>query len=348
MAVTETPPHERREETTTTRTAKKGGASEWVKKHKAVTVLGGVGAVVLLISHKGSSSSQSASQTAQDAAAEQAAIDQAVGDATGVQGSSGGNTGLSGGDTGTDTGTGSGDGSGTGEGGGNAGGGDGAGGVDPTGGLTVNVNIPSNSGAPTGGGVSSGGGGSGHFTSKATTITSGQYTGIEGLTAPSGHKKPPPKKGYTTVGLGGGKWAYVPTRAAHGATHPHIVDPFNHPKNTHPKSAPRAGRKPPPAPREPPPKTHPKRKGKGSIVKFGRFFDGAQSCHVGQAHVSSDGVVHEPVTINYGGYTETHMSHNRGDAWTDNVPGYTPPSRGVPIERLGTPPLVELEGEDWR
>lgn len=273
--------------------AKKGN---WFQQHKAIAIVGGAGVAILLLSHKGASSSSTDADTAaQDAAAEQAAIDQAVGDQTGNAATDPG--------TSSDPGGGGSDPSGgSGSGGSNGGGGDGqdpggTGSADPsgTGGVTINEG-----------------------NTKVTVNTPGGTPSAKALPSQATVNK-------DVTGL------QKVTKAATGGTGKVI-----------PKITP--AKKSKPAPKTPPKPTKPPSKTKGSVLKHGRAFPGAISCHVGMGHTSSDGVLHEPITVNYGGYSETHMSHNRGQSWTDRVPGYTPPSRGVPLVRLGTP---EVLGADW-
>lgn len=46
---------------------------------------------------------------------------------------------------------------------------------------------------------------------KLPPLTGGtNAAGLKPIRAPSGHTKPPPKKGYKVVGLGGGNWEYKP------------------------------------------------------------------------------------------------------------------------------------------
>jgi hypothetical protein len=206
----------------------------------------------------------------------------------------------------------------------NTGSGGSGGDTTPSGGDGTTGSGSSTTGSGSGSGGGSSGGGDGGGPTTAITINEAPPT-TSAVVKPPTTKAGPSQK---TVDKNVAGLQKV-TKAATGGTGKVI------PKVKVPKT---------PAPKNPPKPTKPKSKTKGSVMKHGRAFSNAISCHVGRGWTSSDGVLHEPVTVNYPGYSETHMCHGRGQAWTDNVPGYTPPSRGVPLVRLGTP---EMLGADW-
>lgn len=76
-------------------------------------------------------------------------------------------------------------------------------------------------------------------------------------------------------------------------------------------------------------KAKPKHSGQhGGVTVHGRHFPGGKSVHKGPVHKDSHGNTKQTVTVNHGGKSTTHTSHNNGQHWTDNTPGHSPPSRG--------------------
>lgn len=67
----------------------------------------------------------------------------------------------------------------------------------------------------------------------------------------------------------------------------------------------------------------------------GRHFAGARAVLYGPPQMHAYGV-DQPITIDHGGYTSAHVSHNNGASWTDHPAGSTPPSRGAPHPVNGT------------
>lgn len=302
------------------------GRGNWFAQHKAATVAIGAGAAILLLGHKGSSagggsgSASNAADVAANAAAEQAAIDQAVGQAAGVAayapsgggyssdpGSSGGTANSAGLDSGTSSDTGSGS-----AGAGDTGTAPGAGSPGPMGGspaIEVNVNNPASQLAAN------------HPKAAAKPKSKSRSPAHHGPAKERPNRKPGTTSHKAT------------THKTHSGVPVHR--PAEAPAPAHTPAP--AAKHPAPAPKRPAARSRPAtHKPRGSVMHDGRTFEGARAVRTGPAHVTSDGVTHQTVTIDYGGYTETHMSHNRGKSWTDHVPGMSPPSRGVPLIRRGT------------
>jgi len=275
-------------------------SGSWFKRNKKLAIAGAAGIGILVLSHKGSTgtSNQSASQIASDAAAEQAAIDQAVGAASQTGDLSAGSA---------------------------AGGGGGDSGTIPNSDTVASAAGPGPTNTPPSEIVINEG-------SPQVTVNSpsaGLQTPVHSAALTTGAAS-----GDTVVRTAAGETVYGTPAQNQASARAQAQASEKAARNIHPPKPVKKGTKSAAMTIAHP--TKPKTKTKGSVMKFGRAFPTAQSVHVGRGHTTSDGVLHEPVTVNYGGYTETHMSHNRGESWTDNVPGYTPPSRGTPLIRMGT------------
>jgi hypothetical protein len=183
----------------------------------------------------------------------------------------------------------------------------------------------------------SGGSGTGSATDPGTTPT-----GTGGSTDPTTGATPTPTSS-PNVTINVNNPAPTPQKKAAVAPHktpgkPHKAPPKHNPHTgTTSKGAGKKVLPKKPAPKHPAPKTKPPtHKPRGSCVVHGRTFEGATAARTGIPQAAPDGTISTPVIVVYGSHTEAHMSHNNGQGWTDNIPGMTPPSRGVPEMRLAT------------
>lgn len=146
---------------------------------------------------------------------------------------------------------------------------------------------------------------------------------------PGGAKKPKAPKGYTSVGLGGGRWGAKPVAKP---------KPKQAPKGK-PKPAGKEGkhedtaRRTPSGAKKNSPALVESVDGWGSgCVVMGRHFPGSISHRMGAPYIDMlSGLVCRTVTVDYGGRTDTHLVMGDGSQWQDRVPGKNPPSRGVPV-----------------
>lgn len=195
--------------------------------------------------------------------------------------------------------------------------------------ATGAANYPSGSGSGGGTGTTDPGTtpvGTGGSTDPTTGATPTTPTGSPNVTINVNNPAPTPQKKATVK----------PHKAPGANVHrkpPHINPNTGHTsKGAGKKAVPRH-----PAPRHPAAKTKPPtHKPRGSCIVHGRTFEGATAARTGIPQAAPDGTISTPVIVVYGSHTEAHMSHNNGQGWTDNIPGMTPPSRGVPEMRLAT------------
>jgi hypothetical protein len=83
-----------------------------------------------------------------------------------------------------------------------------------------------------------------------------------------------------------------------------------------------------------------KKSGHSGVTVHGRHFPGAKGHKTTKVRKDSKGNVHHSITVDHGGHSSTHTSHNNGKSWTDHPAGHGPPKRTTKAKSHVTlPPL---------